>query len=252
MKILDIDDEDIDSLIERGGLKPETLARRKYILDAFQKFVAEKSLDFEEVKKNFDELEKLVVKYLEGYRVEDKKNKGNFIRPKDNYLTFLKSNLVVALENLTGFHFDKSRKFSQTIKGIRREIKADGRGETDHKAEIPDETLDAILSLGAILVRILEARLVKDSDAYNKAINELPNSYKHEWHILLRLVVQFVVTMYDCRRAKEGLELLTKTHFEIAESKGLKFFKKVGIFSEISKNSDFETFSYCYYFSGQR
>lgn len=235
MKILDIKDDDIDNLIEKGGLKPETLARRKIVLDSFLKFVADQGQNFDEIKTNFEALEKLGIKFLEGYRVQDKKNKENYIRPKDNYLAFLKSNLVVALEHQTGFKLGDSRKFGQAVKGTRREIKQAGRGETDRKTEIPQETLDAFLTLGDQLRRILEVRLVKNSDDYLKTVAELPTAYRDNWHLLLRLVVQFVVTMYDCRRACEGLEFLTKTHFEIEESNGMKYFKKVSSFFEKSE-----------------
>ena len=119
---------------------------------------------------------------------------------------------------------------SKVVKGIRREIKKDGRGEIDHKPEIPKETLDAIYRFGGILCKILEARLIqKDEKAYMEAVKELPVKYQQEWHVLLRYVVQFIIQMYDGRRACEGLALLTKSHFEIQEAEGLRFFKKVKI-----------------------
>ena len=109
MKILDVDDEDINDLIEKGGLNPNTLKRRKYFLDAFKKFVADKEMDYENVLQDEDVLERLFIKFLEGYRVPDKKDKSKLVRPKDTYFNFIKSNLTIALEDASGFKFGDSR-----------------------------------------------------------------------------------------------------------------------------------------------
>ena len=109
MKIIDVGDDEIDKLIEKGGLKAETLQRRKAILEAFKKYIAEKDLAFEEVLKEYEPLENHMLKFLEGYRVQDKKDKTKDIRPKDSYFLFIKSNLTVALEDLSGFNFSESR-----------------------------------------------------------------------------------------------------------------------------------------------
>ena len=57
--------------------------------------------DFEEVKKNFNELKFYVVSYLESYRVKDKVSK-ELVRPKTNTMNRIKSMLTTELSRLTG------------------------------------------------------------------------------------------------------------------------------------------------------
>ena len=109
MKIVNVEDDAIDALIEKGGLNPETLKRRKYFRDTFKKFVTENNLVYEDILKDQDELERQFLKFLEGYRVPDKKDKTKDVRPKDNYFNFIKSNLAIALEDESGFKLGESR-----------------------------------------------------------------------------------------------------------------------------------------------
>ena len=102
-----------------------------------------------------------------------------------------------------------------------------GRGEVEHHAEIPKDTLDAIWSLCSNLEKLLEARKSKDGNAYLEALAKIPHEWRDRYHELLRICIQFLVTLLDVRRGNEGLEFLTKHHFELREEGGFKFFAKV-------------------------
>ena len=113
------------------------------------------------------------------------------------------------------------------MKAIRKGIKEDGRGETEHHPEIPSETLDAIWSLCGKLEKLLEAKFNLDQSGYNEALRNLPEKWRNNWHNLLRICIQFIVTMFDIRRGVEGIETLTKEHFQFFEENGKKTFQKV-------------------------
>ena len=102
-----------------------------------------------------------------------------------------------------------------------------GKGEIEHHKEIPEDTLNAIWDLCAKLEYLLEARDSENYEAYMEALDQIPFAWKHKYHELLRICIQFLLTLLDIRRGNEGLELLTKEHFELMEEAGIKFYKKV-------------------------
>ena len=57
--------------------------------------------DFDDVMKDFPQLQFLVVQYLEGYRVKEKGSK-ELVRPKTNTINRVKSMLTTELSRLTG------------------------------------------------------------------------------------------------------------------------------------------------------
>ena len=97
----------------------------------------------------------------------------------------------------------------------------------EHHSEIPADTLDAIWNLCSKLEKLLEARKIGDEEEYRMALDDIPAMWRDKWPELLRMCVQFLVTLLDVRRGNEGLELLTKGHFQLKEEGGYVFFEKV-------------------------
>ena len=81
--------------------------------------------------------------------------------------------------------------------------------------------------MAAVLQELLEARLAKDQDRYQAALQRIPEGYRHKYHVPLSLTMQFTMTLMDGRRGAEGIELLTKNHWRIIEENGKKYIKKV-------------------------
>ena len=73
------------------------------------------------------------------------------------------------------------------------------------------------------------------------------------WSCTLVLGVQFDITLFDIRRGREGIAMLTRDHFEPHESDGYQYYKKVNnnfnseliFFVEICRETICQNF-YCF------
>ena len=111
--------------------------------------------------------------------------------------------------------------------GIQKNIKAAGRGDVDHFKPIPLEVQNAIHKLLGHLQKVMRHRKNGDPVSYEAALKDLPHEYKHKYHELIVLGAQYTITKFDVRRGREGIELLTKNHYEIVEENGFRFYRKV-------------------------
>lgn len=98
-KHVKLSDEDVDELLSNGGLKPQTLKRKKAVLDDFKQFISDDGQDFETILKDPAMVERCMIKYLAGIRVQVK---GKTVVPKLNYLQTILSHLRGELTKLTG------------------------------------------------------------------------------------------------------------------------------------------------------
>ena len=128
---------------------------------------------------------------------------------------------------LTGVSFDKE--FNAALTGIQKNIKAAGKGDTAHFQPLPLEVQNAIHKLLGNLQTLVRHRKNGDPVSYETALKKLPHEYKHTYHLLIVNGAQYTVTKFDARRGQEGIELLTKSHYEIVEENDFKFYKKVKI-----------------------
>ena len=222
----EISDEDIQKLLTEGGLKPETLKRRKQVYHNFAEFVANSGADIQQILPNKPLLESNALKFLEGYRVK-KKGSDELIRPKAAYFNYLTSLLRSELLSITGF--EDLTTVKKGVMATKKKIKTAGRAETVHTPEVPAETMDEIWVLCKQVQNVMVAREALDQEKYLEALNELPGNFRNSYHDLLRMCVQFIIHCMDCRRGTEGIELLTKDHFKIAEEGGIKYWEKVNV-----------------------
>ena len=133
---------------------------------------------------------------------------------------------------ITGFDFNNTAifpKLENALNAIRGRIKASGRGEKDRFKEIPKDTVTAIFELCKKLETLLEARKAKDVPLYQSALLEIPYEWQNKYHTLTRMIVQFIVALFDCRRGREGIQELRKSHFRKMSKGNLTFFQKVTI-----------------------
>ena len=229
-KFVDSTEEELQVLLDEGGLKKDTLKRRKRILEWFESELTRRNLDQNEIIGSKELLDNAVVKFLEDFRVPNPTNKNEMMRPKAGYFNFVRSCLKSELSEKSGFDLGNNAdfpKFHKATTSILSRIKEAGRGETSHHEALPDETLDLIFDLCGYLEKVLEARLAKDKVKYDEAIALLPMEWWDKYNELLRISMQFVITYLDVRRGNEGIELLTKAHFQIMEKAGIRFFQKV-------------------------
>ena len=76
----------------------------------------------------------------------------------------------------------------------------------------------------------------KISPDYQKLVAKLPKGYENCYHFLIQYGVVFIVLSLFGRRAREGIDFLTKSHFQkkYDEENNYSYWKKV--LGETSKN----------------
>ena len=164
----DTSEEDIEQLLTEGGLHPKTLKRRANLLKQFQSYVTETGGVFEELLESQEQLETYFVRFLEAYRVLDKKTKEQ-IRPKQTTFNFIGSMLKSELLKQTKFEDFKMVK--KGMAATSKRIKEAGRAEIDHFQPVPGKTMDSVWQLCKNVEDLMEARVRKDRDAYDRYLN---------------------------------------------------------------------------------
>ena len=96
--------------------------------------------------------------------------------------------------------------------GFIKKSKSEGKGDTDHRKEIPKSSLEAIMNLMKLLQEIL--RCDKNSPKYKELVEKLPEGYQDYSHFLVQKVMVYILLSLIGRRGREGLDSLTKSHFE--------------------------------------
>ena len=240
---VDVDESHIEELYKGGGLKNATLARRQRVGQDFKNFVQEKLSVSAEDLLGGDKgpLEDAVTKFFMGLRVSQRQEDGSTesIVPKRNTLEFFRSMLKQFILMETNSTVDITSatvfpKFTQCFKGLIKEVKSHGRGETQHHKPLDKVSLEKIYQIGADVAGVFEAKL--SNGDVSAAVGKLPDQYKGSYHYLLQMIVQFVLTLFDVRRGQEGLDMLTKQHFKKEKylAGGYDVYRKV--LGESSKN----------------
>ena len=121
---------------------------------------------------------------------------------------------------------------ANAIAAAHRAIKEAGCGDTTHYPEIPLDIFSAIMELLGILMELLVAHRDKDKPRYEASLKNLVKivpAYKDKWHELVGHGIQFLITLFDIRRGREGIVYLTKDHYQKIEEDGIFYWKKVNI-----------------------
>ena len=138
-------EEELDDLMEHSGTTEETKKKKRQELDGFKKFVANNypDVDFDEdLLKDTDMLQRVMVAYFKGIRVKDKTTK-ELISPKGSYLAAKMSFLKCEINRLTGYDFSNAGLYSKLkngTKAIKKKIKEEGRADVTHHPKIPLDT----------------------------------------------------------------------------------------------------------------
>ena len=154
-------------MVSDGGLKPETLARRKRVRAAFQAFTVqhyEKDVT-ELINGPKEDLSKAVCAFLSTLCVNKRQSdlKMAQVLPKQNTLDYYKTNLkaTILIESDGQLDITNKAQFNQVVmclKGLAKKLKNHGKGDTQHHEEIDQESLKKIYKLGANVLAVLEAR----------------------------------------------------------------------------------------------
>ena len=91
--------------------------------------------------------------------------------------------------------------------GYIKELKDEGRMDTEHNEEIPYESLVKIEERLAICEQIMECDKQKDAKKYKELVKKLPEEYQQEYHRFLQYGSFFIIAMHFARRGREGMVL---------------------------------------------
>ena len=103
--------------------------------------------------------------------------------------------------------------FQNFYAGFIKKLKSEGRGDTEHRKEIPTSSLKVIMDLLRLLQEILRCE-DKKTPEYRNLIEKLPKDYQDSYHILIQKGVVYLLISLFGRRARENTDALTKAHFE--------------------------------------
>ena len=94
-----------------------------------------------------------------------------------------------------------------------KELKAAGKADTNHNEPIEEETEDRINDLLALVQKIMEEKDT-ESENFKNLVESLPEEYHQTWHKIAQWGVMFLIMKNCARRAREGIDIMTKDHFE--------------------------------------
>ena len=186
-------------------------------------------------------LEECLMNYFEAFRVGVRDEDGvvSVGLPKKNTLESAKSGLKNWILTRTKNQVDIMNKgmfprFTMLIKGLFRELKQEGKGDTTHHEPIDEASLAKIY---AAIKNVTELFKCRGTDAYLQHLEKVPASYRSLPHKWLQMCIQFTISLLDVRRGCEGLRELKKNHFvkHYDEETRMYYFRKEK--SEATKNN---------------
>ena len=143
--------------------------------------------------------------------------------PKKGYASKIRSNLKSFMMEKFRVDITDASLFpnaSRKWKSFINELVANNRSETEHHEEIDPITMVGITKLLVDVVDALEAR---GTESYQEKLSKIPVEWQDKLNRILQDGVQFILTLYEVRRGKEGLELLKKKDFIIFEDSVFDF-----------------------------
>ena len=99
------------------------------------------------------------------------------------------------------------------MRGLKKELKAAGKADTDHNEPLDEETEDRINDLLAKVQKVLEEKDTQ-SENFKKLIESLPDEFCQTWHTAAQWGVMFLIMKNCARRGREGFDTMTKDHYE--------------------------------------
>lgn len=216
-----IEEEVYDRLEDGGGLNKETLRVREMNFECFEKFVRsdnpdtsiEGLLKTDEGKVVFGDILGRFFFSLRVVAADD----GTEKLPKRRYAEKIRSNIKCVMVERFKVDITDPASFPQAAKrwkSFLAELVKNNRAETEHHEEVDPETMNAIMKL---LVNVKNALLARGTEKYNELLSKIPAGYHGQLNYLLQYGALFILTLYEVRRGREGLELLRKADFTIFE-----------------------------------
>ena len=234
------DPKRVEDLVLGGGLMPSTLKKREHAFTAFDTFVkSQYKITADDAIKS-ERLEEFLMAYFSSVKVQQKDSTGELVDmiPKQRTMDALKSNLKLAILQKTENKIDILNKIQfpnlgRLVKGVQKDIKKQGRGETDHKRPMGKNDLSKIFKFITQITKLFQAR---GTEEFSTLLKEIPMEYRNDYHRLLQWSVQFVLSLFDIRRGREGLDELKVQHYIKQHNQELKMDYYMKAMGEQTKN----------------
>ena len=222
-----LDEEAVETLEQGGGLKADTVKTREqhykhleaHVLEAEPDTTIEVLLQSEEGR---GRLEELIGLFFYSLRVTARDD-GSEKLPKRGYALKIRSNLKCSMMEKFRVDITDASLFpnsSRKWKSFINELVVNNRSETEHHEEIDPITMVGITKLIVDVVDALEAR---GTERYQEKLAKIPVEWQFKLNRILQDGVQFILTLFEVRRGKEGLEFLKKKDFVIFEDSVFDF-----------------------------
>ena len=208
-----VEEEELTAFEEGGGLQKRTLEERARHMEHFQSFYDSECKEamnvlFESAEGR-DKFSNILGKFFITLRVSLKDGSGQGL-PKKNYAEKIRSSIKVSRMEKEKYDIFDIMLFplsTKRWKAFVTNLVQNNRAETTHHEEVSPETMEAIIELLCNVKDALEAR---GTPEYQSKLNMIPVEWQTKMNYLLQYGAQFVLTLFDVRRGKEGLEILRK------------------------------------------
>lgn len=236
-KTVEIDHVKQETLLNQGGLAQRTLDQRNYVCSSIESFLKTNgypALPDLVLVPDVLFIESVLCDFFTSLRL----NSGDM--PKRNYLDSIKSHTKMKILQLSEGNLDissmKFPKLSLVMKGLCKELKVQGLGETEHYPELPTSVLGEMFKAFHKVTIFAKAWKNGDNSTALNIWDELPAAYQTKPNLLMQHAVTIIVILSDLRRGREGLAELRKDHFEkkVDHETGQHYFQKTK--GELSKN----------------
>ena len=143
--------------------------------------------------------------------------------PKKGYAGKIRSNLKCAILDKYRVDIQDALIFpnaSKKWKSFVNQLVVNNRSEVEHHEEIDPITMACITEL---IVDAMDALVARGTASYMENFTKIPIGWHGRLNYILQYGAQFILTLYEVRRGKEGLELLKNSDFVTFEDSVFDF-----------------------------
>ena len=240
----ELDDEEFKDFVDQDTLKKQTLLARERNCKYFADYLEDKMVNDKNKTVNAKDLEELL-STQEGRDVFSSHFSSFFftLRVRDNcwpklgYAENIRShikNFIIKEHRIDIFNPENFPRAEADWKKYAKKLAQEGKSITEHKEEVPPDTMNKIYQLLSNTMDALQHRSSSDYEA--KYLSKIPAELHNKLHTIMLYGAAVILVFYEVRRAKEGLEDLKLIDFKAVEDETFEFRFVKKFRSEADKN----------------
>jgi hypothetical protein len=216
----------IQDIIDTGGLDKNTLKKQQYAQNYFHAYLKLRgNPGIDDLLKDKMLLQDCLIGYFNDLRVN-----GNDLPMRGTsevHRSFIKKMIMTKSEGVLDISCDATfQKFTAFYKGYIRNLKKNGKGDTKHRQEIPNDSLIKITTMLKLICNLMGT---KDKLTMVNGMADLPEQYRNKLHYLAQYGAQFILMSHTAKRGVEGLSDYKKEYLGIKTDLDtkLRYYKQV-------------------------